>query len=97
MSTIKPIRKGSKAAKTAGTVCYVLAIAAVIFGLLDVAEDSSNLLTGIVAAVSLVLLAMLLRTLSGIAYNLETLAAVSMIDNDEETENEPKKDNGNRY
>lgn len=95
MSTIKPIRKGSKAAKTAGTVCYVLAIVAVVTGLVYSQED--YLFIGVVSAVSFALLALLFQTLSGIAYNLETLAAVSMIDNDEETENEPKKDNGSRY
>ena len=97
MSTIKQDRKGSRTGKTARTICYILAIVAVIMGLLNAADDSSNLIPCLGAAVGLILLAMLFRVLSCIAFDLETLAAVSMIDNDEETENEPKKDNGSRY
>ena len=97
MSTIKPDRKGSRTGKTARTICYILAIVSVVMGLLNVADDSSNLIPCLGAAVGMILLAMLFRVLACIAFNLETLAAVSMIDNDEETENEPKKDNGSRY
>lgn len=83
MSTIKPNRKGSKTAKAARTICYILAVVAVIVGAWNAAEDSSNLAACLGAAVGLVLLAMLFRVLAGIAGDLETLAAVSMIENEE--------------
>ena len=97
MSTIKPDRKGSRTGKTARTICHILAIVSVVMGLLNVADDSSNLIPCLGAAVGLILLAMLFRVLSCIAFDLETLAAVSMIDNEDGTADEPKKDNGSRY
>ncbi len=83
--------------KTARTICYILAIVSVVMGLLNVADDSSNLIPCLGAAVGMILLAMLFRVLSCIAFDLETLAAVSMIDNEDGTADEPKKDNGSRY
>lgn len=86
MSKIKPDRKGSRIGKTAQTICYVLAAVLAIDAVWTLIEDSESpaAITAIVAAVAFALLGMLFYVLSGIAANLETIAAVAMIDNEEE-------------
>ena len=78
---IRPDRKGSRTARTAGATLLVLSI--VMFAaaaLCFVIQEMAYVATLIIGAISVLLLRVIVRLLGWIAYDLETIAATKELE-----------------